>query len=147
MFEQVELEWKGRKYIIPPRRVMGALAKVEDHLTMIDLEQAASRQTLPFAKIANAYAALLQWAGCPVGADEVYEGLLSGGDDQATVMLTCVQHLQELFLPRQMREKIAANSGNSKAVQADTSPVSTASNKGSSKASISRSSRTRRARG
>jgi len=100
VFEKVELEWKGKTYTIPPRRVLEAIARIEDHVTMEQLSSIAERPRL--AQLSRAYAAALEVAGARVNADEVYEALFTGDDRIAPAILG----LLVMMLPPAARKKI-----------------------------------------
>jgi hypothetical protein len=73
MFEPIKLKWDGRDVIIPPERVLGAIATVEEHLTLLDIAH-LSRSPKP-GKVAMAFAALLRYAGIEVEDDLVYSAM------------------------------------------------------------------------
>lgn len=75
MFQPIKFAFKGTEYLIPPNRVLRAVAVVEAHVTMHELSIYMARQTAPSAKVAMAYAALVNFAGGAVTDDEVFESL------------------------------------------------------------------------
>jgi hypothetical protein len=91
-FEPVTLSWDGKPYVIPANQVMKALAVIEDHCTMFELQKSFKSGGVPLAKISNAFAAVIRFAGGTVTAEEVYAGMFGGGPDaqaaqQAVTML------------------------------------------------------------
>lgn len=72
IFSDVRLEWGEAAFTITADRVLGAIAVVEDHITLGDL---GARKSLPLAKISMAYGAVLRYAGAKVSDDEVYNAM------------------------------------------------------------------------
>lgn len=92
-FIDFPLAWHGKDLTIPANRVMGAIARVEDFVTLGELQESARRRAVPLGKISQAYAALLNYAGArEVTAEEVYVGMF--GDSAGAN----VQHIQEACL-------------------------------------------------
>ncbi len=83
IFDDIPLGWAGKSYTIPHDRVMGAISRIEDHVTLDELIRFQARGTAPMAKIATAYATLIRYCGGSVTADEVYAGMFKAdaGDD------------------------------------------------------------------
>lgn len=75
LFDDVKLVWKGREFIIPRNRVMGAIARVEDVLTLQELMRIQARGGTPFVKLSMAYGTVLRYAGANVDDEDVYAGM------------------------------------------------------------------------
>lgn len=100
IFEEIRLAWKGRERKIPPDRVLPAIARVEEVVTLGELGLMLSTSTFKFAKLAAAYGVLLRYAGEPVSDDEVYESLLGApGNEQQQQVLAAVNTMIRLMLP------------------------------------------------
>jgi hypothetical protein len=89
MFRDITLEWSGEKVTIPASRVMGAIAVVEQHLTLPEMammHQRYASEGIPpaYTKLSPAYAALLTYAGLPTTPEQVYRGIFQG--ESATVI-------------------------------------------------------------
>jgi hypothetical protein len=98
-FDDVKIEWKGRQYTIPSRNMMRAIALIEDHVTMPELQRYGERNTAPVSRLSSAFASVLRFAGAPGVRDEdVYDAMFSGGDDAAAVA-TSVQVLLAMMVP------------------------------------------------
>lgn len=76
-FEEVLITWKDKQYRIPPEQVMRCIAKIEDVITLTELQRYSASQTIPFAKIAMAFGAVLRHAGAQVNDFEVYRAMFS----------------------------------------------------------------------
>jgi len=100
IFEEIRLSWNGREYKIPPDRVMQAIAKIEDHVTLVELHTYGLNGTAPLAKLSMAYAALLQHAGADVNADDVYASMFVSGEMQKN-MIDATQTMLMLMIPPQ----------------------------------------------
>lgn len=107
IFEDVKLEWEGKPLGIPSHRVLQAIAKVEDVLTLGELGRCMVSGTLPLARIAMAYGALLREAGAKVTDDEVYSGMFAKSELQQQAM-KAVFALQQLMIPPEHLRKPAA---------------------------------------
>ncbi len=105
-FDDVRLEWSGKEYIIRKDRVLGAIARIEDVVTMAELQRFWDRGTAPMAKIAMAYGAVLRYAGAKVTDDEVYVGMFGSGGTPADSVVTSVTHLIEMMVPKSAREEV-----------------------------------------
>jgi hypothetical protein len=63
--EPVTLTWGADEFIIPPNRILVAIARVEDVITFTELADASQRGAYPLGKIASTYGNLLRYAGAP----------------------------------------------------------------------------------
>lgn len=104
MFDDTTLVWQGQTYKIPANRMLKAVAAVETHLTLTDAIGYMADNSIPFAKISQAYAAALRQAGHGITAEEVYLDLISKPDDmtQAVVFL---EKIMEMMIPSSVRDK------------------------------------------
>jgi hypothetical protein len=109
MFETVTLPWTdGKSAVIPPKRVLGAIAVAEQFLTLGDIAQ--MRERPPLAKIAQAYAAVLRYADpeSAVTDDEVYGAVCDpAGDGQA--ITAGIAALVAMMVPRSIKVNPAGN--------------------------------------
>ena len=62
-FDDVTLNWGGRDYTIPANRMMGAIARIEDVVTLVELNAYFGRDAVPLGKISMAFGAVLRYAG------------------------------------------------------------------------------------
>jgi hypothetical protein len=99
MFKPVVLTWDGRSYTIQANQIMRALAVIEDHVTMLELQRAFKSGGAPLAKISNAFAAVIQFAGGSVTADDVYSGMFGGGTDAAAAQQAVTMLLMMMIPP------------------------------------------------
>jgi hypothetical protein len=113
IFDDIRLGWKGVPFVIPASRLMGALARVEDIVTLDELQRFAARKTAPMAKLALAYASLLRYAGCFVTDEQVYQEMVRSND--GVTVMTAINGLMSMMLPPVREEdlKKEAPSGNS----------------------------------
>lgn len=106
-FDDIHLGWKGQKYTIPAHRVMGAIKRIEDQITLGELQASASRGSLKLGRIAGAYAELLRYAGADgVTETDVYAGMFTE-DAQANVV-GAVSALLSMMIPRNVKLGIAS---------------------------------------
>lgn len=103
VFERVELSWNGGTYTIEPDEILGAIAVVEEHVTLKELyDDQNGRNTVRLAKLAGAFHALLTYAGVRGETKEtVYEKLFEGGGAKAGAVMTA---LLSMMVPRSVRE-------------------------------------------
>lgn len=104
--------WKGRKYFVPSNRVMGMIARIEDHVTMQELArfQAERNGALPFAKLANGFSAAIEYAGGNAPADEVYLTLCGAGEtlEEGAAVAMAVRDMLNLMTPPEALAKAVA---------------------------------------
>lgn len=110
MFKDVTLTWKGSEHVVKSNRVMELIARLENHISIMDL---ANDQRPPFAKLSMAYAEALNFAGASVDPGEIYADLFSeeGGETAATA----VTGLLMMMMPPERVEKVAAAAPKKKA--------------------------------
>lgn len=122
-FDDVEIEWKGTKYTIKKNRVLGAIARIEDVVTMSELQRFWDRGTAPMAKIAMAYGAVLRYVGVNVTDDEVYEGMFSKEKGSSENVVASVAALVEMMIPpvarKVLKEQIEKEDKQEKSQEAD----------------------------
>lgn len=117
VFDDVKITWQGRTYVIPANQVLGAIARVEEVISLRDLVEATNGRDMQFARTSQAFGAVLRYAGATVDDDEVYAGMLSGGDAVAA-SLAALNLLLALMLPptivggdEQPKESVRGNRG------------------------------------
>jgi hypothetical protein len=112
VFEDITLTWKGAKYVVPSQHVMRAIARIEDHITLQELMEGMSQRRPKFSKIASAFASVLRFAGCAVEDEEVYDGLLSGADEESpegiSVIAQALTGLLNMMMPPKSMQKLSA---------------------------------------
>jgi hypothetical protein len=99
IFQPITLEWRDKRYVIPAERVMRAIAIVENHITLLELQRAAVNGSAPLAKIAGAFADVINYAGGTLSAEEVYLGMFGDGADVLKIQLAVVTLLQMMVPP------------------------------------------------
>jgi hypothetical protein len=100
VFEDVTLEWEGKSKTVPHNDVMRMLAKVEDQLTLHEMQLFRQRGTAPLIRVSMAYACALRHAGFEVSDDEVYKRIMdSSSGDQGQLALMIVSSLQSMMVP------------------------------------------------
>lgn len=97
IFEPVVLTWQGSEYEIAPDRIMGAIAKIEDVITLKELGEYAMKGDAPLAKLSMAYSAVLRYAGCKVSDAEVYQAMFDSGNSVS--ILGCINALLAMMIP------------------------------------------------
>lgn len=100
VFDDVTLTFAGKEYKIPANMMMGAIARIEEFVTLKELHDIGSeRATLKLSPIASAYAAALRYAGAKVADDEVYAGMFAGGASSQVAVIGAVQGLISMMIP------------------------------------------------
>lgn len=100
VFKEVGLTWKGREYVVPPDKVMGLIAEIEEHVT---IEELASRGGIKRAKASAAFAAALRYASRVAGSPtriedaEVYQAFFA--DDVAASTTQIITSLLSMMIP------------------------------------------------
>lgn len=149
LFEDKRITWDGKVYVIPARRVLEGIALIEEHLTLPELLSYGARQTVPMAKIAKAYGALLRHAGADLTDDDVYIGIFGaivGADQHASAVVTTCAGLIQMMVPKSKGAPVLApgetapTAGNSQATENMDSLSGSGSRSPSHKAGARRSS-------
>jgi len=97
IFEPVVLTWNGQEFEITPDRVMGAIAKIEETITLKEIGEYAMKGDAPIAKLSIAYGSVLRYAGCKVKDEEVYATMFKSSND--TSVLGCINALLAMMIP------------------------------------------------
>lgn len=85
VFDDIHLNWQGRDYVIPANKVMGAIARIEDVITLTEIYEASQQRSVKFSRVSSAYATVLRFAGATVTDEEVYAGMFDGQSAAAAV--------------------------------------------------------------
>jgi len=123
VFRDLELEWRGTVYKVKAHRVMGAISRIEEVVTLPELREYALRNTAPLAKLSMAFGAVLRYAGANVSDEEVYAASMedAGGNDSG-VLVAVMAIMQIMIPPASMQaikdEEEGADSKNSNATTA-----------------------------
>ena len=110
VFDDIRLNWQGTDYVIPANKVMGAIARIEDIITLTELIRMSQQGKVKFASIASAYAAVLRYAGVQVSDEQVYLGLFK--DNTAAVVNAALAGLLQMMLPPDSASQKDAPQGN-----------------------------------
>lgn len=114
VFEDITLGWNDKNYVIPADRVLGAVARIEHHVTLQELLAYGERGTAPMAVLARAYASVLRYAGAQITDDEVYKGMFSDGDT-LKIVDDLMSGLLGMMLPPEEQQSVKGhNPGNSR---------------------------------
>lgn len=114
-FNPVEFVWAGSKYVIPAHKVLSAIARVEEVITLHELQRYGNKGSPPLARIAMAYGTVLRFAGCPVTDVQIYEAMFGAGDAKPEDVIESIVTLIAMMVPpaaaKQANQK-AAPTGN-----------------------------------
>jgi len=127
-FSDIELDWKGQVYVVKSHRVMGAISRIEEIVTLPEIQEYARRGTVPLAKLSMALGAVLRYAGASVTDDDIYSTALSSSD--SGVMMS-VMAIMQVMLPPEVRRKLETDAPSSVDIHQGNGEATTA--KGSSK--------------
>lgn len=111
VFEDIHIQWKGREYTVPANRVMKAIAIIEEHVTLKELYEDASRGTLKLSRLSSAYAGILRFAGADVDDEVVYRGMMANGESTEVVFQACSGLMQMMVPPEAVKEVSSAVEG------------------------------------
>ncbi len=106
-FEDIKLGWAGKQYSIPARKVLQAIAMIEECITFQELLKYSQAGQVPFAKISKAYAIVLRYAGAEFTEEEIYEGMFSEEHALANAM-AAMQGLMEMMIPPHVKKRMLA---------------------------------------
>jgi hypothetical protein len=112
VFQDVHLSWRGQPFTIPARKIMGAIAVIERHITLKELGSAArERETVPLSPLASAWAAVLSYAGAgEVSNEEIYRDMLGGG--AGDTIIPAIEGLMAMMIPPAQLASAPAGNGN-----------------------------------
>lgn len=102
IFEEVVLTWKEVEYKIAPDKIMGAIARIEEIITLKELGEYAQKGDAPLAKLAMAYASILKYAGASVSDAEIYQAMFDRNDN--TNIIGCINVLLTMMIPPQKEQ-------------------------------------------
>jgi hypothetical protein len=131
VFTDIEMVWREKPYTIKSTRIMGAIAQVEDIITFPEVAAFMQRKTAPMARLCQAYAAMLKYAGARVTPDEIFYLVVDDPARQLVVFKT-IAGLLALTLPLTDRAKLEAaferigGDGDSDSDDAETPPAAEA---------------------
>jgi|SRR5690606_40364827 len=114
VFDDKVIGWHDKTYTISADRVLGAVARIEHYITLHEILQYSERGTAPMAVLAQAYGAVLRYAGAQVTDGEVYEGMFTDGDTTVIVSQLLNGLLGMMLPPSQRDDAKVNNSGNSR---------------------------------
>lgn len=105
IFQPVTLNWSDQDYTIPADRIMGAIATVEEVMTLGELAEASNTGRINISKLSRAYSAMLQYAGAPSASWEVvYKSMFAG--NQTTALLGVRSLLIMMMPPSDLVQKM-----------------------------------------
>lgn len=117
IFDDVELEWEGVSKKIAATRVLGAIAVVEEVVTLAELSEQSRRKKVKLSDISRAYGAVLRYAGFEVSNEDVYASLFE--EDSAKTAQRAVHALLMMMVPRNIRVSAGRTpKGNSETTEA-----------------------------
>lgn len=109
VFEDVHLEWDGKLFTIPAKRMMGAIAAIERHLTLKELhDNGTVRNTVPLSALAQAYGSVLRYAGAAIEDEAIYKLMFAGGDAPKSTVMAAIQALMMMMVPPNASSRAAA---------------------------------------
>jgi hypothetical protein len=109
IFDDIVLKWGGVEYTIKSDEVMGAIARVEEIVTLQELASYVQTGKTPMSKLAMAFGSVLRYAGATVKDQEVYAGMFEqDGQNNAVMSLST---LLSMMIPQTVSKK----SGNEQA--------------------------------
>lgn len=109
IFDPITLKLKGREYVIPAHKVMGAICCIEDVVTLEEMRRYGLKETAPLGKLAAAYSAVLRYAGAKpedCEPDAIYAAMIRGGE--ADAVTAAVLALLGMMIPP---DRIAESNG------------------------------------
>lgn len=102
-FDPIVLGWKNKEYTIPSNKVMEAIMRIEDVVTLPELHKMQQRGGAPLAKLSRAFASVIQFAGAKnVTEDEVYISMFDDSEDQEAAAMAIMGILQMMTPPASM---------------------------------------------
>lgn len=138
VFDDVNIKWAGKSYVLPASRGLDAVASIEEVLPLCDIVAARSSGKLQFARLAQAFGAVLRIAGARVTDEEVYHGMMAGVETQVTVIAAL-----DILLGLMMPPSVMADSMEAQETPPGKQSAPTSSAKRSKRSSVGARSRAR----
>lgn len=123
MFEPVTFIWMGAEYDVPPERVMGLIAVIEEHITHEQLIyvissvgetarlsmqgagfEALAKSKIPRVVISRAMSSALRYAGAKATDEDVFKTLF-GAEGITTVLIILDNLLKVTAPPEEMQQE------------------------------------------
>jgi hypothetical protein len=98
IFEDVSLKWNGAEYKVEAGKIMGAIAVIEEVVTLQELAEYATTGKTPLSKLAMAFGSVLRYAGANVKDEEVYAGMFQGAGQNSAIQSLSV--LLSMMIPQ-----------------------------------------------
>lgn len=94
-FESATVEWHGKSYVVPGNRMMGLIREIETVITYHELIAQALAAKVKLTDLAEAWGAVLRFAGADATNEQVYFGMFSGGlaPDGVSGAISALLHL------------------------------------------------------
>lgn len=109
MFEPVKIIWNGRDYKIAPDAMMEAIARVEEHVTLEEINTAINGGGIKRVNLARAFASLLRYAGGNFTDEEIYKAMFAANEGNA--IIASVTTLLAMMVPPSLRVKLEKEGG------------------------------------
>lgn len=101
LFDGVSFRWDGKTVTIPPDRLLGALARLEEVVPLGEL--AAMGHRARHGKVSEAFAAVLRFAGIEADAETVFARTLLDGEARAEAHGAITALIQSAQPPQRQR--------------------------------------------
>ena len=97
-FEDVTFTWEGKDYTIKADRILDAIVRIEDVVTLDKLSRHFNDESVPRARLAKAFGAVLRYAGAKTATDDdVYVAMFK--EDAQTGIVAAVTCLLAMMMP------------------------------------------------
>lgn len=136
MFDDFTINWNGKTALIPGNRLLMAIARVEEVITLGEIMRYQVVSTVPLARISQAYGTLLRYANIECTDEDVYESMF--GDEPRKAIIGAISGLLVLMVPPSRR--VATQTANPLQPTSALSSTSTKRQSGKQKSSRRRSS-------
>ena len=101
IYKTINIEWKGETVRVTP--TFKLINAVEDEINLVLLARRLSDGDIRFSHVATLYSLLLKAGGERVGANEVYQAMFSGREDDEQAIsnaLNAANQALEAFYPQ-----------------------------------------------
>lgn len=95
IFKPIEFEYAGKVYQVQANNVLRLIAQVEEVITLQELT--GNTDKISLSRLALAYARALNYAGCDVSADQIYQSMFKESGTEKAV--NAITQLLILMLP------------------------------------------------
>lgn len=109
VFDSFKFKWEGAEYEVPSDRIFGAIARVEEHVSLGELYAMIDNyRAVKNTQLAAAYSALLGYVGKPTSRESIYAVIFPADSDARVNTINAITGLLQLMIPDKVKKDAVA---------------------------------------